>query len=89
METDARAAARPAANVRYLLICAVTFLTFLSVSATVYLPVLLVEHRFTAAPLDDLLRRGQGEGGSLEGLRAHAFTPTPMGQATPVPPTPQ
>ena len=27
--------------------------------------------------------------GGFEGLRAHAFTPTPMGQVTPVPSTPQ
>ncbi len=41
------------------------------------------------APLHIHGHRRQGAAGGVERLRAHASTPTPMGHATPVPPTPQ
>jgi hypothetical protein len=41
------------------------------------------------APLDDGRDRRQGAAGGVKGLRAQASTPRPMGQTTPVPPTPQ
>ena len=41
------------------------------------------------APLDGHRRPRQRPAGGVERLRRHAWTPTPIGQETPVPPTPQ